>query len=361
MFIIDGDYPMAYGALHLHRDLTRPIAEIRAAEKDPKIQAMACLPEMRLAKIAAALVKISQRIERPNSPLWGRPSGDVAYAAAQGDLAYYRILAQRGEARLIASSADMADHMQNWVAATDHTDLPVGFILGMEGADPILWPEHVHQWWQDGIRVFSLTHYGVSTYAHGTGTTGPLQPQGPDLLRAMDQLGAILDMTHIDDESFWQVLDHFNGPLLASHQNCRALVPGQRQFADEQLKVIIERGGVIGASMDTWMLYAEKEIDWANTRAFTRRSVFPRHAVTLENLADHIDHVCQLAGNAQHAAIGGDTDGQGGVDGAPGDVDTVVDYQKLTGILEHRGYSPDDIAAVMYRNWQRFYERWLPA
>ena len=287
MFIIDGDYPMTHGALHLHRDLTRPVAEVRAAAKDPEVQAMASLPEMRRAKMAAALVKICQRIERPNSPLWGQVSGDNAYAAAQGDLAYYRILAQRGEARIINTGADLTDLMQTWAAAQDHADLPVGFILGMEGCDPILWPEHVHQWWEDGVHVFSLTHYGVSTYAHGTGTHGPLQPQGPELLRAMDQLGAILDMTHIDDESFWRALDHFNGPLFASHQHCRALVPGQRQFSDEQLNAIIERGGVVGASMDTWMLYADREINWADTGAFTRRSVFPRSAVTLEHLADH--------------------------------------------------------------------------
>ena len=360
MLIFDGDYPMAYGALHLQRDLTRPIAEVRATAKDPAIVAMACLPEMRRGKIAAALVKVAQRIERPGNPLWGQASGEAAYAAAQGDLAYYRILAQRGEARLILSRGDLVDHMQTWSAVTDYAALPVGFILGMEGTDPVLWPEQVHQWWEDGLRVFSLTHYGVSTYAHGTGTPGGLLPQAPDLLRAMDNLGAILDLTHIADAAFWQAVDHFSGPLLASHQNCRALVPGERQFTDEQLQVVIGRGGVIGASMDTWMLYADGRLDWANTGDATRRSVFPREAVTLEHLADHIDHVCQLAGNAQHAAIGGDTDGQNGVDGAPGDVDTVADYQKLAVILEQRGYSDDDIADVMHRNWQRFYERWLP-
>ena len=78
-------------------------------------------------------------------------------------------------------------------------------------------------------------------------------------------------------------------------------------------------------------------------------------------MANHIDHVCQLAGNANHAAIGGDTDGQGGVDGTPHEIDTVADYQRLGPILSERGYSDEDVAKVMYLNWQRFYEQHLPA
>ncbi|MCB0187557.1 MAG: membrane dipeptidase, partial [Caldilineaceae bacterium] len=158
-------------------------------------------------------------------------------------------------------------------------------------------------------------HYGVSSYAHGTGTSGGLTPAAKSLLEAMAQLGMLLDLTHIADEGFWQALAIFDGPVLASHQNCRALVPGERQFSDEQLRAIIERSGVIGVSMDTWMLYRASNLDWAKAGITERRELFPRAAVTLADVADHIDHICQLAGNADHAAIGGDTDGQGGVEG----------------------------------------------
>ena len=82
--------------------------------------------------------------------------------------------------------------------------------------------------------------------------------------------------------------------------------------------------------------------------------------MTLANLADHIDHICQLAGDSLHAAIGGDTDGQGGREGMPNEIDTVADYQKVADVLAERGYRQDDIANVMSRNWQRFFERWLP-
>ena len=370
MLIFDGDYPMATGALDLNRDLTLPIEQARALpDKEPDTdrpnrEIMATLPEMRRGKVAGALVKVVGRIRRANSPLWGYSSGDAAYAAAQGHLAYYRILAQRGEVRILQRSVDFAEHMAEWAAAdtakAEPRKLPIGLILGMEGADPILWPEQIEEWWAAGLRVVSLTHYGMSTYAHGTGTPGGLTPEAKPLLRAMERTGMILDLTHIAEEGFWQALDLFSGPVIASHQNCRALVPGERQFSDAQLQAIIERGGVIGASMDTWMLYADGDLDWANTGAASRRHIFPRSAVTLEDVANHIDHVCQLAGNSLHAAIGGDTDGQGGVEGAPAGIETVADYQKLGAVLAARGFSPAAVEDILCGNWQRFYLQRLP-
>ena len=367
MLIIDGDYPMAYGAIDLNRDLTRPIEEVRAVqdgsseqERWPAAGAMASLPEMRRGKVAAALVKVVSRIQQKNSPIWGYRSGDIAYAAAQAHLGYYRILDSKGEARILRTGGEIRKHVHAWSETTNYDKMPIGLILGMEGADPILWPEQVHEWWENGLRVISLAHYGVSNYAHGTGRSGPLLPDAKPLLHEMESLGIILDLTHTADEAFWEALDLFSGPVLASHQNCRALVPGERQFSDEQLKAILERGAVIGASLDTWMLYPEGDVDWGGTIP-SRRSRFPREAVTLENVANHIDHVCQLAGNSQHAAIGGDTDGQGGKDGAPYEIDTVADFQKLADVLERRGYAKEDVANVMCRNWQRFYEKWLPA
>ncbi len=82
--------------------------------------------------------------------------------------------------------------------------------------------------------------------------------------------------------------------------------------------------------------------------------------MSLEDYANHIDHICQLAGNSLHTAIGGDTDGQGGANGAPFEIDTVADYQKIADVLERRGYKQEDIENVMYRNWQRFFGTWLP-
>ena len=368
MLIIDGDYPMAGGATLMQRDLTLPIDQVRSAKPLvlespgwPDSQTMASLPELRRGHVAAAIVKVGACILREELHPHGEVrSDDISYARAQGQMAYYRILGTRGQARLLKTRSDFSDHMRVWSEANEYDDLPIGMVLGMEGADPILWPEQVHEWYEDGLRVISLSHYGVSRYSHGTGTgtEGGLVGGAVELLKHMDSLGMILDVSHTSDESIRQELDSFSGPVLSTHQNCRAITPGERQISDELLGRFIDRGGVIGHSMDTWMMYREG-VDWANIPP--RLDVFQPEAVTLEDYCDHIDHVCQMAGNSLHSAIGGDTDGQGGAAGAPCDVDTVADYPKVADVLERRGYKHEDIENIMYLNWQRFFETWLPA
>jgi len=366
MLIIDGDYPMAGGATLMQRDLTLPIDQVRSAGPllpespgRPDSETMASLPELRRGSVAAAIVKVGACILRDGHPHGEVRSDDLAYARAQGEMAYYRILQTRGQVRLLKTRRDFTEHMQVWSETEDHADLPVGMVLGMEGADPILWPDQVHEWYEDGLRVISLSHYGFSRYSHGTGTgtDGGLLNGAVDLLKNMDSLGMVLDVSHTSDESILQELDNFSGPVLSTHQNCRAISPGERQLSDELLRRIIDRGAVMGHSMDTWMMYREG-VDWANIPP--RRDIFPETAVTLSDYVDHIDHVSQMAGDSLHSAIGGDTDGQGGAEGAPYEVDTVSDYQKVAEIMDQRGYKQEDIENVMYRNWQRFFEQWLP-
>ena len=365
--IIDGDYAMG-SAMDMNRDLTRPIEEVRSAPDDGLMrrgasrsdpETLASLPELRRGGVAAALVKIAGRIARPNAPLWGFRSGDIAYSHAMGQISYYELMEAKGEARVLYDSADVTDHVDRWEAADDYTDLPVGFIIGMEGADPVLSPDHLGEWWDKGLRVISLSHYGVSTYSHGTGTgtEGGLFAPARPLLERMEALGIVLDISHTSDESIRQSLDVYSGPILSSHQNCRAITDGERQLPDDLLRDLIDRGGVIGISMDTWMIYPG--LDWGGYHP-PRREVFPREAVTLEHYADNIDHVCQMAGDAMHVGIGGDTDGQGGREGAPFEIDTVADYRKVADVLDRRGYSTENVHSVMYKNWQRFYEEWLP-
>ncbi len=364
---------MAVGSIGLDRDLTLPIDEMRAAPISSRIgdigfpndQILSTLPEMRRGGVAAALVKVVGRVHNDKNEFGdtGWRSGHNVYAAANAHLAYYRILDQTGEARILRTGKDMAGHVQEWSDAEDRSDLPVGLIIGMEGADPILWPEQLEEWWENGVRVVGLTYAGASTYGHGESMPDlGITPAGRELLREMETIGAILDITHTSDQTVRDELDAFNGPVIASHSNSRTLVRGYRQQPDELLQAVIDRGGVIGTSFATWMLYKDYEVTYVHDKK--RRDVFPREAVTLEDVADHIDHICQMAGNSEHAAIGGDTDGQsapGGKDGFPGDFDTVADFQKLGPILKGRGYSDTDVENVLYRNWQRFYEKHLPS
>jgi membrane dipeptidase len=159
----------------------------------------------------------------------------------------------------------------------------------------------------------------------------------------------MLDVSHLTDESFHESLDLFQGPVLASHSNCRALVPGDRQLDDTMIQRMIERDGVIGAVMDAWML----QPNWV-------RGVTTNEHLNLEAVADQIDHVCQLAGNSRHAAIGTDLDGGYGIEQTPNDLDTIADVQKIPELLRSWGYGEEDVAAVMHGNWLRLLERGLP-
>ena len=223
---------------------------------------------------------------------------------------------------------------------------PLGFILSMEGADPVLFPEQVEEWWQAGLRIIGPAHYGVSPYAHGTGTTGGLFPLGPALLKEMQRVGMILDVTHLSDACFDEALDIYGGSVLASHHNCRALVLGQRQLSDDQIKRLIGRGAVIGTALDNWMLYS----GWV-------RGESSPELVPLANAFDHIDHICQIAGNANHAALGTDLDGGFGKEQSPRDLDTIADLQKIPDLLRSRGYDETAIEGVLFGNWLRFFRK----
>jgi membrane dipeptidase len=216
----------------------------------------------------------------------------------------------------------------------------------MESADPILSPDQLAAWKDAGVRIIGPAHYGPGRYAGGTSTELGLTSMGVELLAEMKRIGIILDLTHLSDQAFWQAIDRFDGFVLASHNNCRALVPHQRQFSDEQLRAIIERDGVIGAACDSWMLRPGWVREAKNNE--------PAHLLDVVN---HIDHVCQLAGNSNHAAIGSDLDGGFGREQSPADLNTIADLQNIAQILSTRGYHDDHIKAIMHGNWLRLLRR----
>jgi membrane dipeptidase len=163
----------------------------------------------------------------------------------------------------------------------------------------------------------------------------------------MERLNIILDATHLCDECFWEALENFNGHVWASHNNVRALVPHNRQFSDEQIKVLLERGAVIGGAFDAWML----KPNWIRGKSTPKEE-----GVFLSTVIGHIDHVCQLAGNSLHSGLGTDLDGAFGTEQCPSDLDTIADLQKIREILQQRGYSQEDVENIMWKNWVRFLE-----
>jgi membrane dipeptidase len=140
-------------------------------------------------------------------------------------------------------------------------------------------------------------------------------------------------------------MDHFHGHVWASHNLCRSIVGHNRQFSDEMIKVLIERNAVIGAAFDAWMIVP----GWVRGKSKPKEM-----NCSMEKVIDHIDHICQLAGNALHVGIGSDLDGGYGKEQCPYDLETIADLQNIPSLLKNRGYDVRDIENIMYRNWINF-------
>jgi membrane dipeptidase len=357
--MIDAHLDLALNALNYNRDLLLAVEQLRAVEKDftdikGRGRCTLTLPELKRCRVPVCVATVLARSGPDAAQRWGFKRGDIdyatqhiAYAHCYGSLGYYRLLESQGHLKFIYTRGELLAHWEAWNANPDAT--PLGIILSMEGADPIVNPEQVAHWFSLGLRAVGPAHYGRSHYAFGTATDGPLTPAGLQLLKEFMKVGMILDVTHLSDQSFWVAMDVYDGPMLASHHNLRALVPGDRQLTDEQVKELIKRGAVIGSAFDAWMMYP----GWV-------RGVTQPEVVGLEAIVDHMDRVCQFAGNAKHVALGTDLDGGYGTEQTPRDLDTITDVHKLEDILSRRGYSAADIDGIFYGNWLRFFGSALP-
>ena len=348
MLIFDAHLDLAMNALEWNRDLRWPIPDIRRSEKgmtdkNDRGNGTVSLPAMREGGIGLCVATQIARYVKRENPLPGWNSREQAWAQTQGQLAWYRAMEFAGKMVQITDCEGLLAHIDAW--ENDPEKTPIGYILSLEGADSILSFDHLEQSREQGLRAIGPAHYGPGTYAYGTDSDGPLGEKGRQLIKEIERLELILDATHLSDTSFWEAMDIFSGRVWASHSNCRALVPNERQFTDEQIRELVSRGAVIGAVLDAWMLVP----------GWTKRVTRPEELKpTLEHMADNIDHICQLAGNSLHAAIGTDLDGGFGTEQSPVDLDTISDIQKLSGILTERGYSETDITNVLSNNWIRF-------
>jgi membrane dipeptidase len=358
MLIIDAHLDLSWNALQWNRDLLKSAYTIRTSEQYVQGKGRAvgtvAFPEMRKGRIFVSVATLIARSTGRPAPHIDFSSTAQAYGVARGQLAYYRALEKQGHVRVLEDVASLDAHVAEWEAwdaahdkLTEETP-PLGFVISMEGADPILEPAELEEWYGVGLRLLGPTHYGPGRYAGGTGTELGLTDIGRQLLPEMQRLGVVLDVTHFSDQSFWEAMEIYEGLVLASHNNCRALVPHQRQFSDEQLDAVFEHDGVIGVALDDWMLHP----GWVVGQSTADQ-------VPLSRVVEHIDHICQAAGTTRHVGIGTDLDGGYGREQSPGDLDTIVDLQRIPAMLAERGYAEGDIAAIMHGNWLRlFREAW---
>jgi membrane dipeptidase len=347
VLIVDAHLDLAMNALEWNRDLTRPIDEIRQREqgqtdKPDRGRGTVSFAEMRRGEVRLCVATQIARFVAPGNPLPGWHSPEQAWAMTQGQLTWYRAMEERGE---LVQIRDL-DDLERFVGHLHHAEkVGIGYVLSLEGADSIVTIGHLERAYADGLRAVGPAHYGPGIYAHGTAACGGLGTRGRELLREMERLGMILDVTHLCDDSFREALDHFHGHIWASHSNCRALVPHDRQFSDEQLRELIQRDAVIGAAFDAWMLVP----GWVRGQTTPERA-----GVTVETVIDHIDHVCQIAGNARHCMIGSDLDGAFGREQSPTDIATIADLARLPARLAARGYSEEEVRGIAHGNFLRF-------
>ena len=350
MFIVDAHLDLSMNAMEWNRDLQRQVEEINEREKGlsdkpDRGNATVSLPELRKGNIGLVVATQIGRYVAPDSKLSGWHSPEQAWAQTQGQLAWYKAMEEQGEMVQVTNKRSLEIHLAYWNDGDPNDNKPVGYILSLEGADSMITLQHLERAYEYGLRAVGPAHYGPGRYANGTNSTGEMNGDGLALLKEMERLNIILDATHLCDDAFWQAMDNFNGPVWASHNNCRVFVNHNRQYSDEQIKVLIERGAVIGAAFDAWMLVP----DWVRGKSTPQNM-----NCGLEKVINNIDHICQLAGNSLHVGIGSDLDGAFGKEQCPYDVDTIADLQKIPALFKQRGYSDEELNNLMHGNCLRF-------
>jgi membrane dipeptidase len=365
--IFDIHLDLSMNALEWNRDLRWSQERIRRWEqhqtdKVDRGNNTVCLPEMRKGNVGLCVGTQIGRYSPYFHNLAGWNSPEQAWAQTQGQLAWYRIMEEAGELTQIRNIEELDAHLDLWENSPPCDDgtpyvveslkkpnkLPIGYMLSLEGADSMVTIDYLERSYNDGLRALGPAHYGPGRYAHGTDAEGPLSPEGKDLIKQMQQLGIILDVTHLCDECFWDALDIYEGPLWASHQNCRALAPWNRQFADDQVQAVIDRDGLLGMAFDAIMMTP----GWVHLKSTPQQ-----HQLKIERICDHVDHICQMAGNAKHICVGTDLDGGYGTEQTPMDMNSIADLQSLPDLFRQRGYTEEDIEGIMYKNVVHFLRR----
>jgi len=350
MFIFDAHLDLAMNALEWNRDLTKSVYQIRESEKGmvdkpDRGNNTVSLDAMRKGNIGICVATQIAGVKNKINP-HGWSSMEQAWAQTQGQLIWYKEMEKNGEMYQIYDLNTLDNQIENWQKETKKK--PIGYILSLEGADSIVNIDYLEKSYMLGLRAIGPAHYGPGVYAHGTDSNGSIGQKGKELVKKIEELNLILDVTHLSDTSFWETIEIYNGNLWASHNNCRKFVNHNRQFSDDQIKEIIRRDGVIGVPLDAWMMVP----NWIRGKSTPETM-----GVTLNQMIENIDHICQLSGNSNHVGIGTDLDGAFGIEQTPTDIDTIADLQKVPLMLKKIGFSESDVEKVMNKNFINFLKR----
>lgn len=359
MIIVDSHQDLAWNMLTFGRDYTCSVEETRHLEAGGQIpqrngDTLLGWPEYQRGQVAVVFATLFAAPARHQLGEWDRltyATIDEAYRIYSAQLdAYQQLVEQHPQKfRLVRSLQDLQDTLAGWEDPASE-ESPIGLVVLMEGAEGVREPAELEEWWQRDVRLIGPAWAGTR-FCGGTREPGPLTPAGFALLDSMAEFGFTLDLSHMDEQAVLQALDQYPGPLVATHSNPKSLLKESdinRFLSDRVLQGLIERNGIIGIPPYNKFLTWEWEPEQG------------RQAVSLERVIDHIDYICQLAGDAEHVGIGSDFDGGFGLQSVPGEIDTIADLQKLIPLLEERGYTGKDVAGIMGENWLRHLKESLP-
>jgi membrane dipeptidase len=361
--LIDAHQDLTYNMLTFGRDYRLSVKETRQREAGTETpvrngHTLLGWPEYQHGQVAVIFATLFVIPQRYSAGLWETVAyRDLSRAGTllrqQLDL-YHRLCGEHPDQfRLILNQRDLKEILTLWEsvpAEYPNTTHPVGLVLSMESAEGIRAPEELEEFWDMGLRLVGPVWAGTR-FCGGMYEPGGFTSEGHELLERMADLGYGLDIAHMNERSALQALAEFPGVVIASHANAKALLrelDNERHLSDSVISRLVERNGVMGV---------------VPYNGFLRPSWRPGddpNLVSLELLANHIDHICQIAGDARHVAIGTDFDGGFGFGAVPVELNTIADLQKLGPVLSGRGYTPEDIDAIFSGNWQRKLERILP-
>lgn len=359
MLIVDAHADIAWNVLTFKRDYTSSVRETRQRELGTKTplrtgDSLIAWQEYQDGQVAVLFSTLFAVPERFCEGVWDTQCYKNATQARNIHLAqldvYRRLVDDFPEKfRLIVDQDSLTNHLLEWQkdGAEEH---PVGLILLMEGAESIREPAELEEWWYEGVRLIGPAWAGTR-FCGGTKEPGPLTAEGYGLLEGMAELGFGLDISHMDEQAALPALDYYEGSILVSHANAKALLKGtnsNRHLSDHVIHGVIERDGVIGVvPLNDYLLAGWKKGD-------------RREEVTLGEVVAQIDYICQIAGDASHVGLGSDFDGGFGLQSVPAGIDTIADLQKLSPLLSEYGYTENDIAGIFAGNWISFLRRILP-
>jgi membrane dipeptidase len=360
--IVDAHADLAYNMLKYGRNYTRSAHETRRLEAGSAAvlqneDSIIGWPDYQRGKVAvifSTLFAVPARRSTGTNKLQVYKSFDEAHQFYREQLmTYHRMTdSEPDKFRLIASSSDLKLILNQWYSQAPIGDgNPVGMVVLMEGAEGIRNLSELEEWYELGVRLIGPAWVGTR-YCGGWNEPGPLTEDGRNLLSAMADHNFVLDLSHMDEQAALEALDIYRGSIVGTHGNCLSLLPNSdsnRHFSDRIIEGIVERDGVVGVVPFNGYL----KVGWKVGKN-------ERTEVPLRYVADHIDHICQIAGNALHAGIGSDFDGGFGLQSVPSEIDTIADLQNLVSLLEIRGYTEMDIDNIFSGNWIARLKRDLP-